>query len=374
MNGKRAGYLFFGISAACVLLLVASKAKGLARMANRLSFQIIPDFNRLGFDKQTQSVTVPFRVAVSNRSPERPTLRINSARVISNGRTIGDVRASQGRDLVTILPYDTTSVPVEMSFPLTQLASMGVIEPMQGAVNNLFRGGFDWKSFWSSLKDSFRDKFRQLMQQLSVRLDVEVDSVSMAEVIPIGREASSVGYLGLVARVDRPIGPLSDYAKYLPPASALKHTDPEVLYGTTGQTAELIRQLAKSHKWETAKLARSLVGRSLNDTLSRIYHFVYRYIKYEKDAPGREEVRLPLRTLYDQKGDCDCFSTLIASILENLSIPYKVRLAAYRGRPYFQHVYIIVPSKAAGPRGYYVVDPVVEGYNNEEPYSNHKDY
>jgi hypothetical protein len=43
------------------------------------------------------------------------------------------------------------------------------------------------------LLKSLENKFKALRSQLSVRLDVEVDSVSMAEVIPIGSEASSVG-------------------------------------------------------------------------------------------------------------------------------------------------------------------------------------
>ena len=67
-----------------------------------------------------------------------------------------------------------------------------------------------------------------------------------------------------------------------------------------------------------------------------------------------EQVRRPLRTLYDQKGDCDCFATLIGSILENLGIKYKFRVAAYqRG---WQHDYVIVPYE----NGYYTVDPVLD--------------
>ena len=97
------------------------------------------------------------------------------------GSAIDDVSASQGRDLVTILPYDTPSVPVEMEFPFVQL---GI---------DVAKATFLIITDKDGLLKSLENKFKALRSQLSVRLDVEVDSVSMAEVIPIGSEASSVG-------------------------------------------------------------------------------------------------------------------------------------------------------------------------------------
>ena len=94
---------------------------------------------------------------------------------------IDDVSASQGRDLVTILPYDTTSVPGGMEFLFVQL---GI---------DVAKATFQIIADKDGLLKSLENKFKALRSQLSVRLDVEVDSVSMAEVIPIGSEASSVG-------------------------------------------------------------------------------------------------------------------------------------------------------------------------------------
>lgn len=72
MDSKRASYLFFGISAACVLLLVVNKAKGLTRMVNRLSFQIIPMFEGLNVNTRNWSLVIPFKLAVSNRRVNSP--------------------------------------------------------------------------------------------------------------------------------------------------------------------------------------------------------------------------------------------------------------------------------------------------------------
>jgi hypothetical protein len=83
-----------------------------------------------------------------------------------------------------------------------------------------------------------------------------------------------------------------------------------------------------------------------------------------------EQVRRPLRCLYDKKGDCDCYATLIGSMLENLNIPYKFRIAAYNGNENYQHVYVIVPNGT----GYYTCDPVVDRFNYEKPPSKTKDF
>ena len=84
----------------------------------------------------------------------------------------------------------------------------------------------------------------------------------------------------------------------------------------------------------------------------------------------QEQVRRPLRTLYDQKGDCDCYATLIGSMLYNLGIPFKFRIAEYANKGYYQHVYVIVPYSG----GYFTVDPVLDNFNQEKPTTNHKDF
>lgn len=116
-----------------------------------------------------------------------------------------------------------------------------------------------------------------------------------------------------------------------------------------------MREVAERYKSDTATLAQRLNKDGLKETLQNIWNFVYTYIQYVPDSRVREQVRRPLRTLYDQQGDCDCYATLIASMLINLNIPYHFRIAAYSAGRY-QHVYVVVPHDG----GYYVVDPVLD--------------
>ena len=97
---------------------------------------------------------------------------------------------------------------------------------------------------------------------------------------------------------------------------------------------------------------------------------VVQHIEYVPDSAVMEQVRRPLRTLYDQKGDCDCYATLIGSILTNLGIPFSLRIAKYNGRSYFQHVYVVVRE---GDKEL-VVDPVVDKCFYEKKPSEKKDF
>lgn len=168
--------------------------------------------------------------------------------------------------------------------------------------------------------------------------------------------AAAVTGLGLVAASMRKIKDISDYISYIPPREQLKRKDLVVIPdGSVRDTANLMREVAERYKSDTATLAQRLNKDGLKETLQNIWNFVYTYIQYVPDSRVREQVRRPLRTLYDQQGDCDCYATLIASMLINLNIPYHFRIAAYSAGRY-QHVYVVVPHDG----GYYVVDPVLD--------------
>jgi len=178
--------------------------------------------------------------------------------------------------------------------------------------------------------------------------------------------------LGLTAAANRPIRPKSEYLHLIEPLGALDRTDPVINRdGDTDETVGYMIDIVREYSGETSRLARTLKGKNLWDTLSRVWGFVFRYIKYEPDDVLFEQLRRPLRTLHDQKGDCDCYSILIGSILHNLGIPFHFRVTAYDDPNRFQHVYVIVPKPGGG---YYTVDPVVDAFDYEKPFSNHKDY
>jgi len=137
-------------------------------------------------------------------------------------------------------------------------------------------------------------------------------------------------------------------------------------------TINLINQVVRDTKGDTALLAKTLKGKTLEDTCENIWNFVYHHIQYARDKAGVEQVRRPSRTWADRKKgvDCDCYTVFISSILSNLNIPHKVRITKYGGKSHFQHIYPIVPSKA----GYLTLDCVTDRFNYEVPYSEAKDF
>lgn len=182
--------------------------------------------------------------------------------------------------------------------------------------------------------------------------------------------------LGLVAKGARKILPGTEYNQYFKPA---KFEDPMLSSGlNTVQTVETIGQMAKKYKGQTAALAQALKGRNLAQTLENIWNFCYRYIDYELDQIGVEQLRTPNRIWADKKADCDCYSLFISTILLNLGIPHFYRVVKINHKPNYQHIYVIVPkeyiakefqiSEGSGlgsRQTYYVIDPVVDSFNEE---------
>jgi hypothetical protein len=72
---------------------------------------------------------------------------------------------------------------------------------------------------------------------------------------------------------------------------------------------------------------------------------------------------------WDRRGDCDCFTVFICSVLQNLGIKTLLRITRYK-KDYFQHIYPVafVNGKEV------IMDAVADWFNYEVPYSEKKDY
>lgn len=136
-------------------------------------------------------------------------------------------------------------------------------------------------------------------------------------------------------------------------------------------TVEFIPKVVGQTINQTKGISKLLKGRSLYETCSNIWQFVYWHINYKRDQDGYEQIRSPARTWHDRKQgvDCDCYSVFISSILTNLGIPHILRITKYH-RDYFQHIYPIVP---AGNK-HITIDCVTDKFDHEVPYSEKKDY
>ncbi len=148
--------------------------------------------------------------------------------------------------------------------------------------------------------------------------------------------------------------------------------DPTIKKGATvNDTVRFIPQVVQETLFQTEKLAPLLRGKNVYETCRNIWDFVYTHIAYKKDADGKEQIRSPARGWYDRNHgiDCDCYTVFISSILSNLKIRHKLRIAKYK-QDHFQHIYPIVPTTG---ENYITVDCVVDRFNYEEPYTEKKD-
>lgn len=124
---------------------------------------------------------------------------------------------------------------------------------------------------------------------------------------------------------------------------------------------------------QTEKIANHLQASRVRETCNRIWNFCFHHFQYEKDEQRKEQIRTPNRAWMDRHNhigiDCDCFTVTICSILENLKIPYVMRITRYKSEE-FEHIYPV----AFTPEGQEVViDCVVHEFDYEVPYTEKKD-
>ncbi len=167
----------------------------------------------------------------------------------------------------------------------------------------------------------------------------------------------------------RPIKDGREYTRYFPEPN---DNDRIIIEdGDVDDTVELMMKVVWKYIDDTKKIATYLKGSSIKETSENIWNFLYNHIQYKLDKRGLEQLRRPARSWSDRTSgiDCDCFSIFVSSILTNLQIPHKLRIAKYN-QDVFQHVYVIVPFGGS----YYTIDCVISEFNHEKPYTEIKDF
>lgn len=303
-----------------------------------------------------KGIKCPLAIDIENRTDTSLDLKINSVDLYGDGKQIATSAA--GNYAKTLRANSTVTIPIDVWI------SSSVVYSMLGtSILSLISGD----------TDNIKSKAQQLIKDATLKINLTAKGVMMEVSMKLGEsktlkdEKKGTSGLGLVNYSKREIKPLADYIEIIPDVSELKHEDAIIIDDVTPEeTAEFIREVGRKYKKDTEVLASVLRGRNNRETVENIWKFCVSHIRYTEDSKENEEVRRPLRTLYEQKADCDCFSALIASICENLGIPYIVRIAEYDNKGYFQHVYVIADG--------YVCDPVVDQCFYEKETSNHKDY
>jgi len=188
----------------------------------------------------------------------------------------------------------------------------------------------------------------------------------------IARKNVSRGFsLGLVADGKRSVTPVPKHLLSLVPKPKNKTieivsdgTDPE------HDTVPLMKKKIRKCVHQVEKLAAKLKGSSVESSVRNDWNFIFDHIQYVEDPKNIEAVRDPARTIHDGKGDCDCFTVCLGSMLQAQRIPYKIRVAAYETPGEWSHVYIVVPDKGKE----IIVDPVLHKFNHEASYIDKKDF
>lgn len=75
--------------------------------------------------------------------------------------------------------------------------------------------------------------------------------------------------------------------------------------------------------------------------LAEIHQFVRQNITYQIDKKGQQLIKTPGATIHQKFGDCKAYSILIASILENLNVPFLFRFVQLGKKPNYSHVYVV---------------------------------
>jgi hypothetical protein len=171
------------------------------------------------------------------------------------------------------------------------------------------------------------------------------------------------------AKSKRQIESGAEYDHLFPRANLTTKT--EKRGATVKDTVKFIPKVVQRTAWQTKNLADTLKGDNTRDTCQNIWNFCYKHIRYCKDEDGLEQIRSPARAWHDRfRGvDCDCYTTLISTILMNLKIPHVLRITKYK-QNHFQHIYPIVPTDSGD---YITVDCVVDKFDKEEPFSEKQD-
>ncbi len=185
--------------------------------------------------------------------------------------------------------------------------------------------------------------------------------------------------LGLVAKSGVVLKSGKQYDRYFP----IPEFKDEIVLNSNdvSQTVKIMGKIIGKYHTDTALIAPILQAEDIYQTCHHIYDFVYNHIEYLNDRTGHEELRRPAVTWHERRGDCDCMSIMISSILYNLGIEHLIRIARYPGRPDYEHVYVIVPHADT----HITIDPVLRAYmfrkpenvsmfNYEMPFEQKKDF
>lgn len=108
-------------------------------------------------------------------------------------------------------------------------------------------------------------------------------------------------------------------------------------------TIDQLKNTVKNHWRDCAIIAKHLKADTLEQSCFNIWHWLHKNIKYNYDAPGKEQIRTPRRVWADRfKGvDCDCLAVFTYCTLACMGYQPKFEIVAFKNRDQYSHIYIV---------------------------------
>ena len=112
-------------------------------------------------------------------------------------------------------------------------------------------------------------------------------------------------------------------------------------YGFEEATLSELIEACKYYR-QVARLAQHLKASDALQTAFNIWHFLHTNVRYNYDAPGLEEIRVPARVWADRFSgvDCDCLAVFTACLLLNLGYRPQFEIVGFDNSPKYSHIYV----------------------------------
>ena len=169
----------------------------------------------------------------------------------------------------------------------------------------------------------------------------------------------------------RPLRSGKEYEALIPTYKGIDHNfDKPTDNSNTYDTLKYMSEWAYKYASQMSKVAPLLKGRTVQETVTNIYKFLYHHFQYKLDGELQNLYSPSAAWHFRNTGfDCKTYSILASTILQNLSIPHSFRMVQQAGimPGEWSHVYVTVSKEN------YVIDATTHD-NKEVRYTKKHDY
>ncbi len=146
------------------------------------------------------------------------------------------------------------------------------------------------------------------------------------------------------------------------------------VYKLNGYNSDIIKALNSQFPLAVSQtVSAKFSGDNLQEKGRAIYNYLRDRVKYEKDKPGSQVIKLPSRLIHDVgAGDCKSLALAAAAFMYNNGFNnVRLRYASYNDDVTPSHVYAVAENERGED---IIIDPVYKYYNREPVFKSFKDY